>query len=123
MVIVDTLQAVRKLQDSGMDESQAEAIVDIIQSSSTDIMTKNDAAVLRAEVKSEVVSIKAEVKSEISSLKAEVADVKAEVKSEVASIKAEVYRIKSEVYRVLWIQGIGIVAVMGTLFGIAVALG
>ena len=80
MAIVDTLEAVRKLRESGMDESQAEAIVDIIRSSSTNLMTKDDAAVLKAE-------------------------------------------IKADVYRALWIQGIGIVAIVGTFIAIASALG
>ena len=80
MAIVDALEAVRKLRESGMDESQAEAIVDIIRSSSTNLMTKDDAAVLKAE-------------------------------------------IKADVYRALWIQGIGIVAIVGTFIAIATALG
>ena len=63
-----------------MDEAQAEAIVDIIGSASTNLMTKDDASVLRAE-------------------------------------------IKADVFRALWIQGIGIVAIVGTFIAIATALG
>ena len=80
MAIVDTLEAARKLRDAGMDESQAEAIVEIIGNASTNLMTKDDAAVLKAE-------------------------------------------IKADVYRALWIQGIGIVAIVGTFIAIATALG
>ena len=86
MAIVDTLEAVRKLRDAGMDESQAEAVVEIIRSSSTNLMTKDDAAILRAEVKADILSVKADV------------------------------------YRALWIQGAGIIAIMGTILAITVAL-
>lgn len=80
MAMVDTLEAVRKLRDAGMDESQAEAIVEIIRSSLSNLMTKHDAVLLKAE-------------------------------------------IKADVYRALWIQGIGIVAIVGTFIAIATALG
>ncbi len=80
MAIVDTLEAVRKLRDAGMNESQAEAVVEIIGSSSTNLMTKDDAEILQA-------------------------------------------KIKADVYRALWIQGIGLVAIMGTIVAIATALG
>lgn len=80
MAMVDTLEAVRKLRDAGMDESQAEAIVEIIGGSLSNLMTKHDAAVLQAV-------------------------------------------IKADVYRALWIQSIGIVAIVGTFIAIATALG
>lgn len=94
MAIVDTLEAVRKLRESGMDESQAEAIVEIIGSAFTNLMTKDDAAVL-----------------------------KAEIKADIFRIESGVFRVKADVYRALWIQGIGIVAIVGTFIAIATALG
>ena len=51
MAMVDTLEAVRKLRDAGMDESQAEAIVEIIGSAFNNLMTKDDAALLQSEGK------------------------------------------------------------------------
>ena len=63
-----------------MNETQAEAVVEIIGSASTNLMTKDDAAVLKAE-------------------------------------------IRADVFRALWIQGIGIVAIVGTFIAIATALG
>lgn len=63
-----------------MDESQAEAIVEIIGSSLSNLMTKHDAALLEA-------------------------------------------RIRADVYRALWIQGAGIVAIVGAFIAIATALG
>ena len=70
-----------------MNETQAEAVVEVIGSASTNLMTKDDAAVLKAE------------------------------------IRADVFRVKADVYRALWIQGIGIVAIVGTFIAIATALG
>jgi hypothetical protein len=81
-----------------MNESQAEAVVEIIGSASTNLMTKDDAAILRAEIKADAAALKAE-------------------------IKADVFRIKADAYRALWIQGIGIVAIVGTFIAIATALG
>ena len=80
MAMIDTLDAVRKLREAGMDESEAEAIVGIIQGSSTNLMTKNDASLLEA-------------------------------------------KIMAGVYRALWIQGASVVAIIGTIIGIATALG
>ena len=94
MAIVDTLEAARKLRDAGMNESQAEAVVEIIGSASTNLMTKDDAAVLRAEIRADVFRV-----------------------------ETGVYRVKADVYRALWIQGIGIVAIVGTFIAIATALG
>ncbi len=61
-----------------MDESQSEAIVEINGSSLSNLMTKHDAALLKAE-------------------------------------------IKAEVYRASWIQGTGIVAIVGTIIAIVTA--
>ena len=80
MAMVDTLEAVRKLRDAGMDESQAEAIVEIIGSAFNNLMTRDDAALLES-------------------------------------------RIEAKVYRALWIQGTGIVAIVGTFIAVATALG
>ena len=63
-----------------MNETQAEAEADIIGSASTNLMTKDDASLLRVE-------------------------------------------IKADAFRALWIQGIGIVAIVGTFIAIATALG
>jgi hypothetical protein len=41
-------------------------------------------------------------------------------KDDAAVLKAD---IKADVYRALWIQGIGIVAIVGTFIAIATALG
>ena len=94
MAIVDTLEAARKLRKAGMNETQAEAIVEIIGNASTNLMTKDDAAVL-----------------------------KAEIKADVYRVETGVFRVKADVYRALWIQGIGIVAIVGTFIAIATALG
>ncbi len=94
MAIVDTLEAVRKLREAGMNETQAEAVVEVIGSASTNLMTKDDAAVL-----------------------------KAEIRADVFRVETGVYRVKADVYRALWIQGIGIVAIVGTFIAIATALG
>ena len=77
-----------------MNETQAEAIVEIIGNASTNLMTKDDAAVL-----------------------------KAEIKTNVFRVETCVFRVKADVYRALWIQGIGIVAIVGTFIAIATALG
>ena len=86
MAIVGTLEAVRKLRDAGMEESQAEAVVEIIGTSSTSLMTKDDASLLESR------------------------------------IEAKVQGVKADVYRALWIQGAGIVAIVGTFIAISTAL-
>ena len=89
----------------GMNESQAEAVVEIIGSASTNLMTKDDAAILRAEIK------------------ADAAVLKAEIKADVYRVETGVFRVRADVFRALWIQGAGIVAIVGTFIAIATALG
>lgn len=93
MAIVDTLEAVRKLRNAGMDESQAEAVVEIIGNSSTNLMTKDDAALLESRIGERI-----------------------------QGVKADAHRMEARLFRALWIQGAGIVAIVGTIVAIAVAL-
>ena len=65
MAIVDTLEAVRKLREAGMNETQAEAVVEVIGSASTNLMTKDDAAVLKAEIRADVFRVVYRVKADV----------------------------------------------------------
>ena len=48
----DTLSASKSLQQAGMEETQAEAVVMAIKSSQGDLATKNDIAMLKSDIDS-----------------------------------------------------------------------
>ena len=51
MAMIDTLDAVRKLREAGMDETQAEAVVEVIASALNGQMTKYDTSSITSEFK------------------------------------------------------------------------
>ena len=98
-ITFDTRKAVRNLQAAGFAEVQADAMVDTLAEAFTDtVATKTDIA---------------EVKTDIAEVKTEIAEVKTELKS--MATKAEIGRLEGRVFRALWIQGGGIVALIAGL--------
>jgi hypothetical protein len=94
MAMVNSLEAVRKLREAGMDESQAEAVVEVITCAFNGQVTKGDTS-----------------------------SITSEIKSEFEEVKAAISNFKTGFHRALWIQGAGIVAIVGAFIAIATALG
>ena len=84
---IDTHATIRELEDAGMDSRQAEVVVAAISRSDAELATKSD-------------------------LKAEIAELKGNIEKLEASSKADIANLKAEVFRALWIQGAGIVALI-----------
>ena len=82
--VFDTLKASRDLKAAGIDETHAEAIVTTVAGAFED-----------------TVATKADLKIEIGA-----------VRSELSEVKADIANLKAEVFRALWIQGGGIVALI-----------
>jgi hypothetical protein len=80
MAILNTHAVVKKFTQHGFTEEHAELIVDAINDQSDQLATKNDLAILKAELKADINELKAELKTEfktnISSLKEEIKEVK-----------------------------------------------
>ena len=89
-ITFDTRKAVRNLQAAGFAEAQAEAFTDTVA-------TKTDIT----EIKADIVTVRADIEK-----------LEASTKADIAEVKAEIGRLEGRVFRALWIQGGGIVALI-----------
>ena len=87
----DALDAMRRLEQAGMERAQAEATVETIRDAQSELATKGD------------------LQSGLTTLEHRLRTVLAE--------------LRADLYRALWIQGAGIVAIICAYIAIAAALG
>ena len=87
----DTLDAMRRLEQAGMERAQAEATVETIREAQAELATKAD------------------LRSDLAALE--------------YSLRTALSELRADLYRALWIQGAGIVAIIGAFIAIAAALG
>ena len=93
-VLFDTHEAVKELQDAGVEPAAAEAVVRTVRRGlGENVATKHD----------------------IAALDTRITEVKAELKADIAEFKAEMHAEFKNLYRYLWIMGAGIVALNVTL--------
>ncbi len=90
----DTLDAMRRLEQAGMGRAQAEATEETIRDTQKELATKADLSELRIELTA--------------------------VESRMLLAIAE---LRADLYRALWIQGAGIVAINSAFIATAAALG
>ena len=90
----DTLDAMRRLEQAGMERAQAEATVETIREAQSELATKADLFDLR----SELTALEHRLRTAMSELRV-------------------------DLYRALWIQGAGIVAINSAFIVTAAALG
>jgi hypothetical protein len=76
MAILNTHAVVKKFTQHGFTEEHAELIVDAINDQNDQLATKNDLAMLKAELKADITEVKVELKADISLLKEEMKEVK-----------------------------------------------
>ncbi|MBM3467725.1 MAG: hypothetical protein FJX70_07870 [Alphaproteobacteria bacterium] len=69
MAILNTHAVVKKFTQHGFTEEHAELIVDAINDQSDQLATKNDLAMLKTELKAEILEVKTELKAEIKDTK------------------------------------------------------
>ena len=81
MAILNTHAVVKKFTQHGFTEEHAELIVDAINDQSDQLATKNDLAML-----------KAELKADITELKSEILEVRAELKEEIKETKVDLVK-------------------------------
>ena len=138
----DTLKANRDLKAAGFDDAQAEVVVTTIADAFSDTVatkvditrleagTKTDMAELKADIarleastKADIDRLEANTKADMAELRADIARLEANTKADIdrleANTKADVARLeakiadlKAEIFRALWIQGAGIVALV-----------
>jgi hypothetical protein len=94
-VMLDTLSITRRLRGAGFTEEQVDAVAQAVRDAASlpdisHLATKEDLALTRAELKSDVAELKAELKIEFAELKTEFTDQKAELTGKVAEIRTDV---------------------------------
>jgi len=109
----DTLNAMQRLEQAGMERAHAEAIVGTVRDAQTALATKADLKTglfaTRAELKTDLFETRAELKADLLETKAE--------------LKADLLELRADLYRALWIQGAGIVAINSAFIVTAAAVG
>jgi hypothetical protein len=81
MAILNTHAVVKKFTQHGFTEEHAELIVDAINDQSDQLATKNDLAMLKAELKADITEVRAEI-----------LEVKAELKEEIKEVKIDLVK-------------------------------
>ena len=101
--IFDTVGTVRDLEASGIERAQAEAIARIIERNGEEPATRDDVARLEG---------RAATKDDIERLEANIA-----TKFHIERLEARIAALpdRADLYRALWIQGAGIVALLTAL--------
>jgi len=92
MAILNTHAVVKKFTQHGFTEEHAELIVDAINDQSDQLATKNDLAMLKAELKADITEVRAEILEVRSDLKAEILGVKSELKEEIKDTKIDLVK-------------------------------
>ncbi len=140
----DTHQAVKNLKYADFNDTQAEAVVDIMgDAMNQNLATKADLAILGADVEKTIAGVRteiAEVRTEIAEVRTEIAEVRTEIaelrgglEKRMAEMKAEITAEMADkfeaingkfetLYRHLWIMGLGIVIANVTLVAAVVMM-
>jgi hypothetical protein len=125
----DTLVQTKRLREAGFEEKQAEALTAMLRDAvkpldTSDLVTKADLAVLKADLKAELAALKADLKADLT---ADLAALKADLKADLAT-KSELAALKADLLQ--WIIGLiaGAVVlnafiVVGTILGLLRLLG
>jgi hypothetical protein len=75
MVMLDTLKVSRDLRKAGFDETQAEALIAVVQEASaqdlSQLTTKDDLTAARSEAKSDLTAARSEAKSDLAAAKSD----------------------------------------------------
>ena len=100
---IDTLETARDIEARGIEHEQAEAIARAIGRNCEELAAKDDVARLEARVAT---------KNDIERREAEIT-----TKFHIERLEARIAALpdRTELYRALWIQGAGIVAILATL--------
>ena len=140
----DTHQAVKNLKYADFNDTQAEAVVDVMgDAMNQNLATKADLAILGADVEKAIAGVRteiaevrteiAEVRTEIAEVRTEIAELRGDLGKRMAEMKAEITAEMAgkfeaingkfeTLYRHLWIMGLGIVIANVTLVAAVVMM-
>ena len=114
----DTLGTSKKLEETGMERKQAEAIAIAIAEREGRLATKSDIDLLKGDI--------GLVKDEINSLRSENKSLRSDVKTEINSLRSEINSLRTEVKSDMasqfrWLMGMQVVTIL-TMVGLVVSL-
>ena len=131
---IDLLGTARDLEASGIERSQAEAIARAIGRTEVQLATRADFERHEASTRADSERFESEMKAEFerfeSEMKANYERLESEMKANYerfaatmqanferfqAEVKADIASLRAEMYRALWIQGAGIIAIVAAL--------
>ena len=102
----------QELRKSGISEAQAAAIAQAVRSAvTTHAASRTDVAEFRAETKTDHAEALARIDAVEANAKADIAEVLARIDAARAEAKADNAALRADLYRVLWMQGMGIIGV------------
>ncbi|MDD9819549.1 MAG: hypothetical protein OXR07_01560 [Nitrospira sp.] len=108
----DTLAATHSLERSGVPRAQAEGIADTVRQAAdawaANLATKDDLAVLRADMN----TLRTEMKGDMNTLRTEM---KGDMNTLRGETKSNLDALKAELFRALWVLGISMLTGVGVL--------
>jgi DNA-binding transcriptional MerR regulator len=120
---IDTLKVARRFRDAGFTEPQAEAVVDAVRESdeASEGATKQDLALLAAELRAEMAKMRSEMAALRTELRSEMRELEQRVVALVEAAKAEL--VGKMFSMVVGAVLVNIVAMLGVMFAFAKMLG
>ena len=102
----DTHSAVKQLRAAGVNDTQAETLVDIMSRAPGDPVTRADI---------EPLATKEFVRAEIGGVDGRIAGLRIDLQSQIASVRTEIANLEARLFRHLWVMAAGIVGATFTL--------
>ena len=107
-IAFDTHASFKRLKDAGLNDAQAEAVVDVVSRTAdlpdiSQLATKEDLALLRADI----VSVETRLDARILGAKSDIAGLESRLEAKMAGLEARLTALKGEL--VWWIIGTGVV--------------
>ena len=111
-IAFDTLAAAKALRAAGFEDRQAEAVTGVVRhavgADRDTLATKADVAALRADLDTGLAGLRADLDTGL-------ARMRADLDTGLAASRADLDTLRADIYRALWAQGAGLVAVMAAL--------
>ncbi len=93
---LDTAAAIRALEDAGVDQRQAAAIVRLHAAADADIATKTDLELARKALETDIRELRTELKTDIAEVKTDMGELRTELKTDIAEVKTDMGELRTE---------------------------
>ena len=116
-VAFDTHAAVKQLRAAGVNDAQAETLVDIMSRTLGDPVTKADLEPLatREFVRAAISGVDGEIAAVHTKIAAVHAEMQSQIATEIAGVRTGIAQLEARLFRHLWVMAAGIVGATFTL--------